>query len=146
MTSGILLAERDVVLAAAYEAYLVAEGFRVATATTALECLEILRRSPPRLLVLDPELLWGGGLGILAILAEDRTLPVVPVLVLTDRPDEVASELVASRPIALMLKPIAPAVLASLVRTICQTVNVGYQIADAKPRVVDRLQKRSATA
>ena len=73
-------------------------------------------------------------------------MPAVPVLVLTDRPDEVASELVASRSIALMLKPIAPAVLASLVRTICQTVNVGYQKADAKPRFVDRLQKRSATA
>lgn len=60
MAPVVLLAMRDVVLAAAYDVYLAAEGLRVSTVTTALECLEELRRSPPRLLVLDPDIPWGG--------------------------------------------------------------------------------------
>jgi DNA-binding response OmpR family regulator len=124
MAPVILLAERDEVLSASYETFLVAEGFRVVVTTTALGCLEVLRRSPPRLLVLDPELLWGGGMGILAVLAEDRELSVVPVLVLTDRPDAVVTEFMAGRPVALMLKPLAPAALASLVRVLCPPAGV----------------------
>lgn len=122
MAPAILLAERDEVLAASYESFLVAEGFRVIATTTALGCLNVLRRSPPRLLVLDPGLLWGGGNGILALLAEESDLSVVPVLVLTDRPDTVVTEFIAGRPFAVMLKPLAPAALASLVRVLCPPI------------------------
>lgn len=135
MAPVILLAEQDGVLAASYETFLVAEGFRVVIATTALECLDILRRSPPRLLVLDPGLLWGGGLGILALLAGGE-LPPVPVLVLTDRPDAVATEFVTGQPFALMLKPLAPSVLATMVRDLCPAIT-GCCHTDPVPRLAD---------
>jgi DNA-binding response OmpR family regulator len=113
----------------------VAEGFRVIATTTALGCLDVLRRSPPRLLVLDPGLLWGGGIGILALLAEESDLPVVPVLVLTDRPDTVVTEFLAGQPFALMLKPLAPAALASLVRVLCPPAE-DMSPSDCIPRFV----------
>jgi DNA-binding response OmpR family regulator len=117
MAVDVLLADRDGVLVAAYEAFLAAEGFRVAAVTTAADCLRELRSDPPRLLVLDPVLLRGDR-GALARLAEAPDTPPVPVLVLTERPEDVLGELVPSRPAAVVIKPFAPAALASLVRSL----------------------------
>lgn len=58
-------------------------GFDIATADNGVECLNVLGAFVPDVLVIEPELLWGGGDGVLAILNEDLNLAGLPVLVLT---------------------------------------------------------------
>jgi two-component system response regulator BaeR len=117
MSSSILLAEGNEVLSAAYESFLIAEGFRVATVRTGVECLETLRRDPPRLLVLDPAILWGG-MGILALISDRDDLPPVPVLILTERPEDILAGLIPPGPSAIVLKPFAPVALAAMIRSL----------------------------
>ena len=72
--STVLIAEADRDLRDAYVRFLAGLGFEVDTATDGLECLSKLRRILPDGLILDLELLWGGGEGVLAILREDNHL------------------------------------------------------------------------
>lgn len=74
MAVRILLADPDEFVAAAYADCLRQRGAIVATASTGLECLEKLRDFAPHVLVLDPELLWGGGDGVLAVIHEQPEL------------------------------------------------------------------------
>lgn len=60
---------------------------QVCTATNGLECLELLRRETPELVVLDDMLLWGGADGVLARITEDTQVPATNVLILTDEED-----------------------------------------------------------
>lgn len=55
-------------------------GFQVETATDGLECLDKLRQSVPDFLILDLELPWGGGDGVLAVMHEDPQLHTIPVV------------------------------------------------------------------
>ena len=48
-----------------------------------VECLEELRRSPPDVLALAIDLPWGGGDGVLAVMAEESRLIGIPVILLT---------------------------------------------------------------
>lgn len=134
MALDVLLADRDELLVSAYEAFLVGEGFRVATVTSGIECLRVIRLDPPRLLVLDPGLLWGGP-GVLAVLCEEAACPPVPVLVLTDKPSEVLLELMTPYPSAVVLKPLAPAALASLVRSLKPSSGSKYSTGRARPTI-----------
>ena len=78
---SILFADADRELLELYGWLLTSYGFRVDKAGDALECLDKLRRSVPDLLILELELPWGGGDGVLAILREDpRLLPARVVL------------------------------------------------------------------
>lgn len=72
--STVLIAEADRDLRDAYVQYLAGFGFEIDTAADGLECLSKLRQTRPDLLILDLELLWGGGEGVLAILREDNRL------------------------------------------------------------------------
>ncbi len=83
MPTRVLIADHDEALLASYTAYLAGEGFGVATARSGLECLEQLRHSLPDILVLDLELPWGGGAGVLARMPDGSDVPPVPVLVLS---------------------------------------------------------------
>lgn len=58
-------------------------GFEVAIADHGLECLDILGRYVPNVIVIEPELLWGGGDGVLAVISDMPELRSVPVLLLT---------------------------------------------------------------
>ena len=49
-------------------------GFRVETADDAIECLGKLRHFVPDLLILELELPWGGGDGVLRVMRDDRRL------------------------------------------------------------------------
>jgi CheY-like chemotaxis protein len=80
----LLLAERDAELREVYREFLAARGYDVDTAADGLECLTKLRRLAPAVLVLDRELHWGGGDGVLAWLREqDATAEVAVVLTAT---------------------------------------------------------------
>ncbi|MBS0206491.1 MAG: hypothetical protein JSS49_26685 [Planctomycetes bacterium] len=55
----------------------------VVTADHGIECLHVLSHFRPDTVVVEPELLWGGGDGVLAIIGENPQLDDVRTLVLT---------------------------------------------------------------
>ena len=82
MSVRILLADRDAFLLASCRDCLCQRGAAVATATTGLECIQTLRDFAPDVLVLEAELLWGGGDGVLAVIEEQPELrPSLVILV-----------------------------------------------------------------
>jgi DNA-binding response OmpR family regulator len=70
MNPMLLVAEGDPELREDYQRYLARCGYAVESAADGLECLDKLRRLMPAVLVLDRELRWGGGDGVLAWLRE----------------------------------------------------------------------------
>lgn len=83
MTAQILIADRDPLVREHCSRFLSAHGYDVAVAANGLQCIEQLRSSCPDLLVLDPEILWGGGAGVLDWLNCEQ--PVKPVkIAITD--------------------------------------------------------------
>jgi chemosensory pili system protein ChpA (sensor histidine kinase/response regulator) len=81
----LLIAETDAELRDVYRTYLTRHGYEVETASDGLECLNKLRQMMPAVLVLDRELRWGGGDGVLACLREERaTHGVSVILMVTD--------------------------------------------------------------
>jgi DNA-binding response OmpR family regulator len=83
----VLIADPDESLLIHYQEFLAHDRFRVETATSGLECVEKLRSFAPHVLVLEPELPWGRGEGVLARMHQDADLPRVPVVVLSHRLD-----------------------------------------------------------
>lgn len=82
MNNRLLLANPDIEWRELNHRFLVALGYEVETSTDGLDCLAKLRRSAPAMLVLDLDLLWGGGNGVLAWLREESTAPRIPVLLM----------------------------------------------------------------
>jgi DNA-binding response OmpR family regulator len=87
MSAHVLIANRDRFLLKSYSRHLRERGAIVSTATTGLECVELLRQLVPDVLVLEPNLLWGGGDGVLALIAEERRLRPAVVIVLAQGGD-----------------------------------------------------------
>jgi two-component system response regulator MprA len=72
-------------------------GFEVETADAGLECLANLPRTVPDLLILDLEMPWGGGDGVLATLREHaQLLPIRVALTLAVAPAHVLDGLACS--------------------------------------------------
>jgi len=89
--------------------FLIRYGWHVATATTGLECVARWRSFQPDVIVLDPDIPWGGGDGVLAVLNEEIGGLGLPVVLLTAEPqlDEVWRTL--EYPVSdLAIKPIDP--------------------------------------
>lgn len=82
MKPRLLIAESDECLADEYRRFFCNRGFYVETAGDGLQCLEMLRQVPPHALILEYELPWGGGDGVLARMREDHHLASIPVLVI----------------------------------------------------------------
>jgi DNA-binding response OmpR family regulator len=113
MSVRVLLADGNQSLLAEYSGYLRQKGFEVATAANGLECIARLREFEPNVLVLEADLQWGWGEGVLARMFEDSDLPRVPVIVLADPYERGARARLAAFPISeFHLKPIMPAMLA----------------------------------
>lgn len=123
--------------------YLQRDGFRVDTASTGTEAVEILRRGLPDLVILDLMLPGVGGLNILRDLRSNST---VPVIVLTARTDE------ADRIIGLELgaddyvsKPFSPRELVARVRSVLRRANVepapGVEVLDFDRLVIDTISR-----
>jgi CheY-like chemotaxis protein len=81
MTQSILIADHDPRFRECCGRCLQAHGYDTATATDGLQCIELLQSLSPDLLVLDPEILWGGGIGVLDWLREQAPLKPVRVIV-----------------------------------------------------------------
>lgn len=93
--TSLLLADGDLIETYALSRFLTQHGFQVETAMGGLDCLKKLRRSPFEVLVLNLELPWGGGEGVLALLREEPDLGRIPVLLTsaTASPKELARHL-----------------------------------------------------
>lgn len=87
MDIRVLIADSNWKLLGRYELFLEESGLEVATASTALQCVELLRDFEPDVLVLEEELPWGQGDGVLDLMQTEPDVPVRPVIVLSARPD-----------------------------------------------------------
>jgi CheY-like chemotaxis protein len=127
----ILLAEPDAQTLTAHRLHLSRLGYDVAACADGLDCAERLRRDRPDVLVLDPDLPWGAGEGILALIG-DGELPAVPVVLVTAHPAPYLSFPIGRYPIRAFLgKPVAPERLELVLR-----FAIGVELIDV-PRVVE---------
>ena len=83
MKPRLLIAEDDAELCQDYARFFAARGFDVETASNALECLKKIRQTNPTVLLLDLQLRWGGGDGVVAWLREEQQAPRIPVVLTT---------------------------------------------------------------
>lgn len=117
MTSiRVLFADPDEFLLAAYRE-LRRKDFEVATAPNALICVWRLRQFVPDVLVLEPQLPWGGGDGILSIMHDEPCLADIPVMIVTACRDLHILKGVAPFPISdYRVKPLSPTDLVTRIR------------------------------
>ena len=88
MEPVILIAAADESLRTHYGLLFAERGYRVVTASGGLECLKKLCQTVPEVLILDKELLWDGGDGVLSVLRGGGSTIWPPVVLLTsDRSD-----------------------------------------------------------
>ncbi len=114
----VLIADSDERLLDRYRLHF-REEFELATATNGVECLACLRERTPDVLVLEPQLLWGGGDGVLAVMHQVSRLAFVPVMILTACRDVRVLQGVAPFRISdYCVKPLAPRQLATRIWTL----------------------------
>jgi CheY-like chemotaxis protein len=80
----IMIADRDENLLDGLRETLHQSGHETQIATGGLECISLLRDEPPDMLALGDGLLWGGGDGVLDVMAHEETLQEIPVLLLVE--------------------------------------------------------------
>jgi len=117
----VLLADPDVSLLTTYRGYLAGEGFEVATVTNGLDCLAQLRWFHPDVLILEPDLPWGWGDGVLARMQDHTDVPLVPVIVVSA--GKRLANLSHGEPCPVrdfQLKPLAPYLLAQRIRQLVE--------------------------
>ena len=116
MSLRVLIADDDAVQVADFRTHL--DGVETRMVMSGLECLDQLRRWRPDILVIDADLPWGSGLGVLAVMREDPEIAPLPVLLLASEPAGLAWESMGWRDYALMTKPVPPATLARVIFTL----------------------------
>jgi DNA-binding response OmpR family regulator len=77
---SVLHADGDRDLQETHADFLAARGFQVHTAGGGVDCVQKLRQLAPNFLILDQELPWGGGAGVLAVMREESRLCRIPVV------------------------------------------------------------------
>lgn len=88
------------------------ECIDVVTAFNGLECVARLREQVPDVLVLEPQLPWGGGDGVLAMMHDVLDLAIVPVMILTSCSDPTILNNISRYPVSdFHSKPLSPALL-----------------------------------
>jgi DNA-binding NtrC family response regulator len=78
----VLIADPDIALLTMYRQSLQRYGFEVASASGGVECVARLRAFRPEVLVLEPDLLWGKGEGVLAVMRSEPELAWISVILL----------------------------------------------------------------
>ncbi|MBS0204849.1 MAG: response regulator [Planctomycetes bacterium] len=84
MAGNLLIANPDSFTTDRMRQYFVKRGYRVDCANDGLQCWEKLRRMSPSILILDANLPWGGGDGVLACMRSYPVFSRIPVILVTD--------------------------------------------------------------
>ena len=138
------MADPDPSLSMVYREPLLREGFELATAVSGLECVARLRECVPDVLVLEPQLPWGGGDGVLAMMCEVPQLATVPVMVLTTCRDPHVLNRVARFPISdYHLKPLAPDRLVERLRSLLNHPRLRFTLAEQAGRLECSIARRT---
>jgi CheY-like chemotaxis protein len=90
----LLVAVSNDAVSAVCDQFFTEQGFAVETAWSGVRCLELLQTWSPHALILELELPWGGGDGVMSCLRADARGAKVPVLLLLN---ETATACPASR-------------------------------------------------
>jgi DNA-binding response OmpR family regulator len=139
-----LIADPDESLLAVYRELLSQEGFEVVTAPSGLECARRLRECVPDVFVLEPQLPWGGGDGVLAMMREVPQLAAVPLMVLTSCRDPLVLDRVAPFPVSdYQVKPLAPDRLARRICTCLDDRRLRSNLAEQNGRLERWIDRRT---
>jgi len=111
----VLIVEDDDGLREMLARALIFEGFNVRTAQHGLEAARWIEQTPPAALVLDIELPWMDGTGVLFLMRQDPRTRTVPVVVITGTAVAEA-DLQSFAPVRLLRKPFPPDELLALIR------------------------------
>jgi len=116
--SSLLIADGDEQLCSLYEMFLTECGYDVETASDGLDCLNKLRPVAPAVLILDMELRWGGGDGVLAWLRDESlTNEVSVILTATAAYSDDLAAIDAPPVVDYLLKPFAIDALLKSIRS-----------------------------
>jgi CheY-like chemotaxis protein len=114
----LLIASVDGDLQQGCQRYFTAAGYTVESAAGGIDCLSRLEALGSAVLILDLEVPWGGGDGVLARLREDLATIPVPVVLLTSNPtSNLIPGLLVPPVFAYYRKPVSLDVLAVAVRS-----------------------------
>ena len=140
----VLMADPDESLQPLYRERLMQEGFELVAASSGLECVGRLCERVPDVLVLEPQLPWGGGEGVLAMMGEVPQLATVPVMVLTSCRDSRILETVARFPVSdYQLKPLAAERLVGRIRAILAHPRLRFTLAEQNGRLECSINRRT---
>jgi DNA-binding response OmpR family regulator len=140
----VLMADPDESLHPLYREPLSREGFEVDRALNGLECVSRLRERRPDVLVLEPQLPWGGGDGVLAMMGEDPQFATVPVMVLTSCRDPHILKAVTRFPVSdYQLKPLAPNRLARRLHALLDHRRLRFDLAEQNGRLEGLIAQRT---
>ena len=125
MSTDLLIAEANAQLREDYERLFGGLGIQVQTAADGLECWAKLQKCSPDALVLDMDMPWGGGEGVLARLREDRDITINPAVFITG----LYSPILLSRRYGIAVdscfqKPFRPS---ELLESVCAVVDAGAE-------------------
>jgi DNA-binding response OmpR family regulator len=138
------MADPDESLQPVYRWPLLQEGFDLVTAVNGVECVALMRECAPDLLVLEPQLPWGGGEGVLSIMGESPQLATVPVMILTSCRDPRLMKAVTRFPVSdFQLKPLAPDRLAARLRAMLAHPKLRFTLAEQNGRLECSITRRT---
>ena len=138
------MADPDEALHPMYREPLSQNGFEMITALSGLECLARLRERTPDIFVLEPQLPWGGGDGVLTIMGESPALAIIPVMILTSCRDPRVLEAVSRFPITdYQVKPLSPDRLAERLRSLLNCPGLRFTMAEQNGRLECSIARRT---
>jgi DNA-binding NtrC family response regulator len=118
MCIRVLIADSDVSLLESYCEHLSRIGFDVVTARNGLECVARLRAFDCDVLVIEMDIPWGGGIGVLDLLRSGRELQRVPTIIVTAHRHitDFEKRLLFDSSYEYRLKPLKPERLAEIIQ------------------------------
>ncbi len=106
MNRTMLIAEGDAEVCDLYRRFSTQRGYQVETSLDGLDCVRRLRRATPNVLVLNLELHWGGGDGVLGWLREEpQFLPEKVVLTWAETSAHILKRLILPPVVKPLAKP-----------------------------------------
>jgi CheY-like chemotaxis protein len=116
------LADPDEITRDDFRCFLARLGAEVAEACGGVECIGQLRAFQPHVLVLEPELPWGGGAAVMEWMLSDAAIPTAPVIAVTAGRDLDQLRRMLRFPLYdLAVKPLPPRQLANKIRWVVDT-------------------------